>query len=361
MNQDPLENLRIASNRKRRSSSTMWLIIFGVLVATGVAAYLALPRPNDGERAGAKSGRETTVVKADQELAARAKKLAAERGQPNVANSSPSPSPALNTRPNSSRPDPADAAAPHDTTGPLLTVSGYIIAHERIELSPRFLGVVRWIGVKKGDSVTNGQVVVRLDDTEYQARLGENDAQAVVAKVAVDHALADLKRAEVLVTSRVEMQKMLDDARLAKANAEAQLKQVSANRILLETYLDWCTIRSPVNGVVLDKLVDPNELVTPQTFGSGRGPSTSLIAVADLTDLQVEVDVNEADLSKVRLGQRCTVSPEAYPEKKYVGEVAEIAPEANRAKGTLQVKVQIRSPDRFLTPELSAKVQFFAP
>ncbi len=361
MNQDPLENLRIASNRKRRSSSTMWLIIFGVLVATGVAAYLALPRPNDGERAGAKSGRETTVAKADQELAARAKKLAAERGHPNVANSSTSPIPAPDTRPNSSRPDSADPAASRETTGPLLTVSGYIIAHERIELSPRFLGVVRWIGVKKGDSVTNGQVVVRLDDTEYQARLGENDAQAVIAKVAIDRALADLKRADELVTSRVEMQKMLDDARLAKANAEAQLKQVSANRILLETYLDWCTIRSPVNGVVLDKLVDPNELVTPQTFGSGRGPSTSLIAVADLTDLQVEVDVNEVDLSKVRLGQRCTVSPEAYPEKKYGGEVAEIAPEANRAKGTLQVKIQIRGPDHFLTPELSAKVQFFAP
>ncbi|MDQ6631535.1 MAG: efflux RND transporter periplasmic adaptor subunit, partial [Verrucomicrobiota bacterium] len=126
----------------------------------------------------------------------------------------------------------------------------------------------------------------------------------------------------------------------------------------IETYIDWCTIRSPINGVVLEKLVDPNELVVPQSFGGGRGPSTALIALADPKDLQVEIDLNEGDLSKVFLKQRCRVSPEAYPEKIYEGVVAEIAPEATRAKGTLQVKVQIQSPDKFLTPELSARVDF---
>ena len=124
------------------------------------------------------------------------------------------------------------------------------------------------------------------------------------------------------------------------------------------TYLDWCTIRSPINGVVLEKLVDPNELVVPQSFGGTRGPSTALIALADTKDLQVEIDLNEADLSKISLNQKCRVSPEAYPDKAYEGYVAEIAPEANRAKGTLQIKVQIREPDRYLTPELSAKVEF---
>jgi len=125
-----------------------------------------------------------------------------------------------------------------------------------------------------------------------------------------------------------------------------------------KTYVDWCTIRSPINGVVLEKLVDPNELVTPQSFGGTRGPSTALIAVADPKDLQVEIDMNEADLGKVVLDQKCRVSPEAYPNKIYEGVVAEIAPEANRAKGTLQIKVQILNPDKFLTPELSAKVEF---
>jgi HlyD family secretion protein len=109
---------------------------------------------------------------------------------------------------------------------------------------------------------------------------------------------------------------------------------------------------------VLVKLVDPNELVVPQSFGGGRGPSTALLAVADTKDLQVEIDLNEADLSKIALNQKCRVSPEAYLDKTYDGYVAEIAPEANRAKGTLQIKVQILNPDKFLTPELSAKVEF---
>ena len=74
--------------------------------------------------------------------------------------------------------------------------------------------------------------------------------------------------------------------------------------------------------------------------------------------MQVEIDLNEADLSKIHLKQRCRVSPEAYPDKKYTAYVAEIAPEANRSKGTLQVKVQVEQPDQYLTPELTAKVEF---
>jgi phage-related protein len=104
--------------------------------------------------------------------------------------------------------------------------------------------------------------------------------------------------------------------------------------------------------------VNPDELVMPQSFGGTRGPSTALIAVADPKDLQVEIDMNESDLAKISLHQKCRVSPEAYPDKIYDGTVVEIAPEANRAKGTLQIKVQIHDPDKYLTPELSAKVEF---
>ena len=75
-----------------------------------------------------------------------------------------------------------------------------------------------------------------------------------------------------------------------------------------QTYLDWTTIRSPINGVVLEKLVNPNELVVPQSFGGGRGPSTALIAVADPKDLQVQIDLSESDVAKVSLGQKCRVS-----------------------------------------------------
>jgi HlyD family secretion protein len=136
------------------------------------------------------------------------------------------------------------------------------------------------------------------------------------------------------------------------------LKEAEALHELAKTQVSWTVIRAPIDGVVLEKLVDPGELVTPQSFGGTRGPSTALLALADPKDLQVEIDINETDLAKITMNQRCKVTPEAYPEQSYSGYVAEIAPEANRQKGTLQIKVQIENPDHYLTPELSARVDF---
>ena len=170
----------------------------------------------------------------------------------------------------------------------------------------------------------------------------------------------DYDRLKKLRLTQIESKQAEDDARLRLDSARASLQETEATLGLAQTYLDWTVIRSPIDGVVLEKLVDPAELVVPQSFGGGRGPSTALIALANPKDLQVEIDLNEADLAKVFLNQKCKVRPEAYPSKVYAGYVAEIAPEANRQKGTLQIKVQISEPDHFLTPELSAKVDFLA-
>jgi HlyD family secretion protein len=174
-----------------------------------------------------------------------------------------------------------------------------------------------------------------------------------------------LKQAELtyerinrLARTDIESDQARDDAILRLESARATLIELEGARQLAQAYVDWCTIRSPIDGVILEKLVDPDELVTPQSFGGTRGPSTALVALANPKDIQIEIDLNEVDLSKVSLTQRCRVSPEAYPEKVYDGYVKEIAPEANRSKGTLQIKVQVEDPDRFLTPELSARVDF---
>jgi HlyD family secretion protein len=249
----------------------------------------------------------------------------------------------------------AAASASQDT---VLTVSGYIVNRERIEISPRFLGVVKWIGVKKGDAVTNGQVVVQLDDAEYRARMLQAEGQLNGAKADVERDRLNYQRITNLISSAVESKQTEDNARLALEADRSALQAAQGNYELAKTYVDWCVIRSPITGVVVEKLVNPDELVMPQSFGGGRGPSTALLAVADLNDLQVEIDVNEADLSKISLNQQCRVSPEAYPDKVYAGYVAEIAPEADRAKGTLQIKVQIVKPDKYLTPQLTAKVDF---
>jgi len=176
--------------------------------------------------------------------------------------------------------------------------------------------------------------------------------------VAVTKAELDHERIKKLIADRIETTQTSDDARLKLEAARASLQEAQGTFELARTYLDWTVIRSPIDGVVLDKLVDAGELVNFQSFGGGHGPSTTLLALADPKDLQVEVDLNESDLSKVFPNQKCQLSPEAYPGKTYQGHLAEIAPEANRQKGTLQVKVQIHDPDRFMTPELRAKVDF---
>jgi HlyD family secretion protein len=327
MNSDKLRELQIDRGQKQRPQGTIWLIIILVLLLAGGAAYLAFIA-KDPRQKGDKSA----------------------ANAPTTTPSTPDSATATGSV--------SKSASPGKVSGSLLTVSGYIVARERIEISPRYMGVVKWIGVKKGDSVTNGQVVVLLDDAEYKARLHEVEGRLANAQVAVEKAQLDHDRMSILARDRVESRQLADDARLRLASAKATVKEIEGGYELAKTYLDWTVIRSPIDGVVLEKLVDPNELVVPQSFGGGRGPSTALIALADLKDLQVEIDLNEADVSKVRLEQKCKVSPEAYPDKVYEGFVAEMAPEAARQKGTLQIKVQIRNPDKFLTPELSAKVDF---
>ena len=332
-----LSQLAMDPAAKRRSSGTMTMIFIGVGLAIIVALLIWKPWAEEGQRT--LSGKGKTVERGGK-LSATAGAVAPTASNGGGVSNSVS----------------ATGAAVDENVA--LVVSGYIVNRERIEISPRFMGVVNWIGVKKGDAVTNGQVVVLLDDTEFKARLQEAEGQLANARAALAKAELDFERITKLAQTDIESQQALDDARIRVDSARAGILTAEGSRDVAKTYVDWCTIRSPINGVVLEKLVDPNELVTPQSFGGTRGPSTALIAVADPRDLQVEIDMNEADLAKVSLGQKCRVSPEAYLDKVYDGVVAEIAPEANRAKGTLQIKVQIQNPDRFLTPELSAKVEF---
>ncbi len=326
MDAEKLRALQIRPESKTRSQSSLWFIFLGVAFVTAVVAYYAWPGKDDDRRI---SGGQNNKSEAGALVAS---------GMTNAAG----------------LPGAATGRAHHS----VLTVSGYIVNRERIELSPRFLGLVKWIGVRKGDAVTNGQVLVLLDDAEQRARVKEAESRLANARTALTKAELDYRRIAKLIADNIETRQAEDDARIRLDSARASLHEAEATLELNRTYLDWTVIRSTLNGVVLEKLVDEGELVTPQSFGGSRGPSTALLAIADLKDLQVEIELNEADLAKVYRNQKCLVSPEAYPEKVYDGYVAEIAPEANRQKGTLQVKVQIQSPDQFLTPELTARVDF---
>jgi len=318
--------IRIDPQQRRRPGTIFWPIIIAVTAITCVAAYYAWPRKEDTHRVIATKSPTNSTAPAT----------------PLSSSSTPAP---IKTEPASSK-------------DVVLTVSGYIVNRERIELSPRMMGQVTWIGVKKGDRVKKEEVIVRLDDAEQRARLLEIEGQLAGAKVALEKARINYERVKRLRATQNETQEKEDETRLAIESADATIRQIEGMREMARVQLDWTIIRSPIDGVILEKLAEPGELVTPQSFGGSRGPSTALLALADPGDLQVEIDVNESDLAKIFLGQHCRVTPEAYGDKHYGGRVAEIAPEANRQKGTLQVKVQIESPDRYLTPELSARVDF---
>ena len=335
MTSDKLQSLRIPAEAKKRSQKSLWMIFLVVFGAAAAALFFAWPRESDKVRTAGDRAAQAASAKSSSSSSAQNKNAITTSEAPSASNTTPG------------------------VTGEvILTVSGYVIPRERIELSPRFMGTVKWIGVKKGDAVTNGQVLVLLDDSEYRARLREGQGRLAAAKAALEKAQLQHERIKALASASIESKQMEDDARLNVQSAAAAVAEIEGTLQWTQTYIDWCVIKSPIDGVVLEKLVDPNELVTPQSFGGTRGPSTALVSLADLQDLQVEIDLNEADVAKVQVGQKCRVSPEAYPERSYEGYVAEKAPEANRQKGTLQVKVQIKNPDKYLTPELSAKVDF---
>src|SRR5262245_57816921 len=276
MDAEKLNALRIDPGEKQRPQGSFWLILLTVIAVLGISIFFAWPRIKDRQRIkadGVKPPTNSVAANISGEKSA---------GTPN--------SPSLNSK--------------QDV---VLTVSGYIINRERIEISPRFLGVVKWIGVKKGDAVTNGQIVVQLDDAEYRARLLESEGRVASAKANVNRAEHDFERVNQLAKTDIESKKAQDDARTQLDAARADLKQAEGAQELARTYLQWTTIRSPINGVVLEKLVNPNELVVPQSFGGTRGPSTALLAVADPKDLQVGIDVNEADLFQICVGQKCRV------------------------------------------------------
>src|SRR6476619_3579554 len=315
MKRDDLEKLRITREQRSSRGYNAILIFLAIAFILVAAAWFAWPRVSDSKRLISQT-------------------------QPQQADDA--------------APSPVSSPALADQNGILLTTSGYIINRERIELSPRFVGIVRWIGAKKGDPVKKGQVVVLLDDSEQRARVTEAEGRLARAQAALQIGRTRFNRLRTLREQRVESEQQLDDAQAEVTAAEAGLREAQGLLDFARWQLAWTVIRSPIDGVVLEKLADENELVSPQSFGGDKGPSTALLAVADPRDLQVEIDLNESDLSKVWLDQHCRVTPEAYPDHVYNGYVAEIAPEANRQKGTLQIKVQVKDPDRYLVPELSA-------
>src|SRR6266536_2659566 len=270
----------------------------------------------------------------------------------------------------------------------VLSASGYVVAHHKIAVGAKVMGRVAWIGVEKGDRVQQGQVLVRLEDNDFRAQVNQARANLAAAQARLDqlragsrpqeklkdkagvlqaeatlrNAEAEYERTEKLygggVASKSDLDRalaqrdtaraLLDAARQSSAMtdigprpeeiraADAQLRQMKATVDYAETQLAATEIKAPVSGTVLQRIVERGEMVSPSSFGES-GARTSVVALADLSDLQIELDISQTDFSRLKMNQRAEIVPEAFPNLKYTGFIAEIAPEANRAKATVQV------------------------
>lgn len=305
----------------------------------------------------------------------------------------------------------AASTAPGSSGEPILNATGYIIAAHKIQLASKVSGKVAWIGVEKGDRVKQGQVLVRLEDEEFRARLTEAQGQlnALKARLAalengsrpeetarsqadleqvradLENARVSLNRTRTLVNQGILAKQALDDAE-ARFNAQqarfasfeksytlvrtgprheeidamhAQVTQAEGTLAYAQTQLENTLIRAPISGVILERNVEQGEFVTTGFVGD-RGAKGYVVSLADLTDLQVELDINQNDFAKLSPRPPGTVTTDAYPDRQYPGAIAEISPEANRQKATVQVKVKILAPDEFLRPEMNASVAFHA-
>src|SRR5580658_6417301 len=295
--------------------------------------------------------------------------------------------------------------------GIVLNATGYIVAAHRIELASKVVGKVNWIGVDKGDRVTQDQVLVRLEDDEYQAQVQQAQGNLAnlqahleelqngsrpeeIAKAEADlnsaqadlvNAKANLERTRQLVQDKVSSRQSLEDAvarydgqvakvaslertyTLAKlgprreeiAAARGQIEQAKGQLAYAQTQLDNTVIKAPVDGTILDRNVEKGEFVTTGFVGD-KGAKGYVVALADLNDLKVELDINQNDFARLGSRQKATVTTDAFPDRHYEGVIDEVSPEANRQKATVQVKVKILHPDNYLRPEMNASVAFLA-
>lgn len=294
----------------------------------------------------------------------------------------------------------------------VLNATGYIIAHHQIQVASKVNGKVAWIGVDEGSEVKKGEVLVRLEDTEYRAQVEQakgNLANLQAKLLELEHgsrpqeitqADANLLQAQAdLTNSKLSFDRnaaLYRDGIISKAdfdNAQYNYKNLQAKVNSLKQAYDLVekgprreeidamkgqveqaegllaydedqenntVIRSPIDGRVLERAVELGEYVT-NGFVGDKGAKGYVVTLADLNDLQVELDISQNDFSKIHMGSKAIVTTDAYPDRKYDGQLIEISPVANRQKATVQVKVQILRPDDRLRPDMNASVAFVDP
>jgi HlyD family secretion protein len=289
-----------------------------------------------------------------------------------------------------------------------LEAGGYVIPVRRVQVSPKVGGEVLELFIEEGQRVEKGQVLAKLDPAKYEfeyrrTRALAEQARAEYEKLKTGNREEEKKHSEAALNEAIELCNQLRDqaARVKRSGSGASaedLVKIESQRLqaelkvqqLRQTHkmmvdgprkediqkaeaayhhalaqrdnakydLDNTEVRAPISGIILVKKAEVGNTVRPEAFSNGL--SASLCEMANLKELEVDVDVSERDLYRVALDQRCEIRTEAFPDKVYTGRVARLMPEAQRSKACVSVRVRIDVPDNdvMLLPEMRARVTF---
>lgn len=252
----------------------------------------------------------------------------------------------------------------------LLNASGYVVAQRKAAVASKTTAQLVWLGVEEGSRVQRGQVIARLENRDAAAVRGQAAANLDNARAVLEQAKAELrdatlnfKRQKELIESGVVAKADYDAAEARYKRAKAGVAATEANITALssalrgaEAQLDYTLIRAPFNAVVLTKDADVGDIVTP--LGAAANAKAAVVTIADMDSLEVEADVSESNLEKIKVGQPCEITLDALPDVRFRGVTHTIVPTADRAKATVMVKVRFVDIDRRILPEMSAKVAF---
>lgn len=241
----------------------------------------------------------------------------------------------------------------------ILNASGYVVAQRKAAVASKGTGKLIYLGVVEGDQVKKDQIIARLEDNDIKAQLDQARANLKLAQADLKDAENFYKRQKELLSKGLISQQEYETSEARYNRTLATIDLAKAQVIAAEVALENTLIRSPFNGTVLTKNADVGEIVSP--FGASINSRAAVVTMADMTSLQVEADVSESNIEKIKMNQECEIFLDAYPEIMYPGFVAKIVPTADRSKATVLVKVGFREYDSRVLPEMSAKVTFLSP
>ena len=252
----------------------------------------------------------------------------------------------------------------------VLNATGYVVPQRKAALASKATGRLEWLGVLEGSRVKSGEVVARLESLDVRAGLDQAAAQVRVAQANLQQGLAELNDAEASFRRSAELlakryisaaQHDANQARLGKAQASiaalrAAVGAAEAARRNAEVAVEQTRIRAPFDGVVLTKNANVGDNITP--FSSAADSKGAVVTIADMDTLEVEADVSESAIAKLRADQPCEVQLDALPGLRLAAVVSRTVPTVDRSKATVLVKIRFVERDPRVLPEMSAKVAF---